>query len=335
MKKRLYAIVRVVISLFLIALLLFIMRGNYAKIVYLFTHIHIKIFIMSFVYFVIGISIATLRLKLIIQAQELKVTFFEAINLTFIGYFFNNFLPTAIGGDFVKAYYVSKKTKNVTASYASVFMDRFLGLLTMMLMAACALFILKGFIYDKTEVLLISIAVAGALFFLSLLFNKGFASRFAFVLKIAKPLEDKLKKLYNAIHSYRKNRMLLLQSFILSFFSQFVYFYSVFLLALSIGFRLPMKELFLRIPLVSALALLPSINGLGVREGSIVMLFGPLIGKENAFAVSLLTLATLMIISFIGGLIYAFSPQFKVELKSGETLETELTLQGSQTGDRK
>ena len=43
------------------------------------------------------------------------------------------------------------------------------------------------------------------------------------------------------------------------------------------------------------------------------MLFGPIIGKERAFVVSILLLLMLLIVSLVGGLIYAFSPQFKVK----------------------
>ncbi len=79
-------------------------------------------------------------------------------------------------------------------------------------------------------------------------------------------------------------------------------------------------EILLRMPIISAVSLLPSINGLGVREGSTVVLFAPIIGKENAFVVSILWFLILFIISVAGGLIYAFSPQFKI--KWGEIDET-------------
>jgi len=63
------------------------------------------------------------------------------------------------------------------------------------------------------------------------------------------------------------------------------------------------------------MSLLPSINGLGLREGATVLLFGPLIGKTSAFAVSVLVIAMLLATSLVGGLIYAISPQFRVKLK--------------------
>ncbi len=312
MKQWIYTALRGAISLILIVLLLYIMRGNYDTVADILRYTDISIFACSIGIFILAISIASLRLKMIIAAQDLKISFLEAISLTFIGYFFNNFLPTSIGGDVVKAYYVSKKTHNKASAYASVFMDRFLGLLTMIVMAALALLFLKGVVNDDTVRYMILGAVAIAIVFLVFIFNKNFAVKFSFLLRFFRPIEGKIKDLYTTVHGYRKHRFLLGQSVALSFFSQAIYFYSFVVIALSIGSFMSFKELFLRIPLVCALALLPSINGLGVREGSIVALLGPLIGRESAFAVSILALATLMITSLIGGLIYALSPQFKI-----------------------
>ncbi len=316
MTHRANLMLRTVVSVSLIVVLLCMMRGSYVRILEIFKDINIAVFVYSVFIFFAAISIAAMRVRMLIRAQELSVTFIEAVNLTFIGYFFNNFLPTAIGGDVVKAYYVAKKTNNTTASFASVFMDRFLGLFTMMVMAGLALIFAKGFVKDQAAVNMVYGAVAVSVLLLAFIFHKPFASRFSFLFKLAGPLEGKLRHLYEIVHSYHKKRLLLLSSFILSFISQFIYFYSIFLLVTSIGSHVPFKELFLRIPLVSAFSLLPSINGLGVREGSIVVLFGPLVGKGNAFAVSILMLATLMITSLIGGVIYAVSPQFRIALKA-------------------
>ena len=96
---------------------------------------------------------------------------------------------------------------------------------------------------------------------------------------------------------------------------QLFFFVSYGVIALSIGSGIPTGEILLRMPLISAMSMLPSINGLGLREGSTVLLFGPLIGKESAFAISILWLIVLFITSIAGGLIYGLSPQFKTKFK--------------------
>lgn len=312
MKMNKSVLVRSLISISLLAFLIALMRNNYGKIIAILRHTDAYLFAMSVLVYFGAIFIASLRLRMIVKVQKHNISVLDATGLTFIGYFFNNFLPTAIGGDLVKAYYVTKKTKNASASFASVFMDRFLGLVTMMFMAGLALVFAKDFVKDASMRQMIYAAMALSILFIIFLFNKRFAAKFSFLLRLVKPFEERLKELYHSIHGYQKHRLLLVQTVALSFVSQITYFYSVLLLSHSVGAVIPMKELFLRMPLVSALSLLPSLNGLGVREGAIVAFFGPLIGKENAFAISVLVLATLTIASIVGGLIYALSPQFKL-----------------------
>ncbi len=63
-------------------------------------------------------------------------------------------------------------------------------------------------------------------------------------------------------------------------------------------------NVFLIMPIVTFISMIPSVGGLGVREGAMVTLFAPLVGKEIAFAASLLLLLGLLVISAIGGGIY-------------------------------
>jgi uncharacterized protein (TIRG00374 family) len=143
--------------------------------------------------------------------------------------------------------------------------------------------------------------------------NKQFAKKFSFIFIFIRPIEDKVRRMYNAVHLYKNHTRLMIDSFAISILSQLLFFISIGVLALSIGSKIPAMEIFLRMPIICAISLLPSINGLGVREGSMVLLFGPIIGKESAFAVSILWLLVLFLTSVIGGLVYAFSPQFKIK----------------------
>jgi uncharacterized membrane protein YbhN (UPF0104 family) len=66
------------------------------------------------------------------------------------------------------------------------------------------------------------------------------------------------------------------------------------------------------VPLVWAVSMLPSLNGLGVREGAFVYFFKGYIGPEKAFAVSLLWLGMIMMNSLIGG-VYQLVYPVKIE----------------------
>ncbi|MDO8536184.1 MAG: lysylphosphatidylglycerol synthase transmembrane domain-containing protein [Candidatus Omnitrophota bacterium] len=315
MNKTLSQVLRAFVSVFFIILLLYIMRDKYAEILKVFASTKVPIFLSGLLIFAGAASIASIRLRLLIEAQGIAVTLKEALSLTFIGYFFNNFLPTSIGGDVVKAYYLSKKTDKKAAAYASVFVDRVIGLFTMIFMAFVALFFVEEGVVDQTLKYIIYAITLGSIVFIVLMTNKRLAQKFSFLFFLINPIKDKLRKVYEVIHQYQYQKSLMLKSFIISFISQAFFFMSLGVIALSIGSRLPIKDLFIKMPIVSMMSLLPSINGLGLREGSTVVLFGPLIGSDKAFAMSILWLLVLLCISIAGGLIYALSPQFKIKMK--------------------
>lgn len=309
------SLLRVAISVLFILILLYIMRDRYHQILDALKGTDISLFGIGVAVFIAALATASIRLKIIVQAEEnFRITFLEAVSLTFIGYFFNNFLPTAIGGDVAKAYYLSKRTSNKVASYTAVFVDRAIGLFTMIFMAVTAICFVGTRIIDAGARYMIYAIALASLVVILFIINKNFAKKFSFLLHLARPLEKKLREFYNGAHKFRKHKGLLMQSLLISVISQLVYFISVGIVASSVGLRIPVMDILLRMPVVSAMSLLPSINGLGLREGSTVLLFGPLVGKGNAFALSILLLAVLLVTSLIGGIIYALSPQFKIRL---------------------
>jgi uncharacterized protein (TIRG00374 family) len=303
------------VSVSFIVLLLYIMRDKYPQILKTFASTKIPVFLLGLGIFVIAVSVASVRLKLLIGAQEIPVTLKEVLSLTFIGYFFNNFLPTAIGGDVVKAYYLSKKTDNKAGAYASVFVDRVTGLFTMIFMAFIALFFVEEGVVDPTVRYIIYAITLGSIIFTVFMTNRTLARKFSFLFFIINPIKEKLRRIYDIIHKYQYQRPLMLKAFLISFGAQILFFTSLSVAAMSIGSRIPVKDLFIKVPIVSMMSLLPSINGLGLREGSTVVLFGPLMGSDKAFAMSILWFLVPLCVSVAGGLIYALSPQFKIKLK--------------------
>ena len=315
MRKILSSAIRAFISISFIVLLLYIVRDKYPQIIKALASTKVPIFLLGILFFILAIFIASVRLRFIIEAQDIAVTFKEAVSLTFIGYFFNNFLPTSVGGDLVKGYYLSHKTDNKAGSYASVFVDRVIGLVTMILMAFVALFFVKEGVVDNTIKYIVYFITLCCMLVIIFMTNKKLAKKFSFLLFLVRPIKEKLKKLYEIVHKYQYRKNLIWKSFVISFASQLLFFTSFAVAAFSIGSMIPVKDILIKMPIISMMSMLPSINGLGLREGSTVALFGPLIGQGRAFALSILWLLVLLCISVIGGIIYGLSPQFKVKMK--------------------
>ncbi len=80
---------------------------------------------------------------------------------------------------------------------------------------------------------------------------------------------------------------------------------------------MPLLKLFLLIPLVWVISMLPSLNGLGVREGAFVYFLKPDIDADRAFAISLLWLGIILVYSLVGGVLHMIYP-VKVKSDSNE-----------------
>lgn len=74
----------------------------------------------------LGQVIYTLRWQFILNSIDIKVSFSTLLRQYLIALFFNNFLPTGIGGDWARIYYLGRRHGYVNMT-ASVFMERFLG----------------------------------------------------------------------------------------------------------------------------------------------------------------------------------------------------------------
>src|SRR5205085_4499379 len=86
------------------------------------------------VYFLVQ-GLSAWRWYVLLKPQGIDVPFSRIVAYYFLGMYFNFFLPSAIGGDVVKVYYLNKETKQLSASASSVFFDRDMGMGGLVLIA--------------------------------------------------------------------------------------------------------------------------------------------------------------------------------------------------------
>ncbi|HWL94678.1 MAG TPA: lysylphosphatidylglycerol synthase transmembrane domain-containing protein [Phycisphaerae bacterium] len=79
------------------------------------------------------------RLRLLLATQEIVISFRDALLLTFAGNFFNFAMPGSTGGDLYKAYHIAKRTDKRVQGVTVVVLDRVVGLLSFLLIAAIVL----------------------------------------------------------------------------------------------------------------------------------------------------------------------------------------------------
>lgn len=313
MKVKLAAIIRIAISLALLALLLYFMRGNYDDILTELKQTNLLIFFIAFLLYCATVIFVTFRLEILLVGENIKMPILKLIELNYIGYFFNNIMPSAVGGDIVKAYYTGLLTKEKAKSYVSIFMDRIIGVFSFALIGLVALLFCRNNITSpsikKSVLIFAGLCVLFALISLNAKIGK-------FVLKIFSKVRfmnigDKLSKAYKLLYNYRNKKEVLLKAFFMSVAIQILYFIVIYALFKAVNIGISFNLVLLIMPIVSIISMLPSIGGLGIREGAFVALFGPLVGSERAFGISILLLAILFLTSIIGGIIYLSSPQFR------------------------
>ncbi|HOW58945.1 MAG TPA: lysylphosphatidylglycerol synthase transmembrane domain-containing protein [Candidatus Omnitrophota bacterium] len=258
--------------------------------------------------YAIGLALIAIRLQWVFRVQEIHITFLSCYYLGFVGLFYNLFLPSAVGGDVAKAYYAYKHSGKKIESATSIFLDRVLGFIALIVMA------FLGLLYFSKEVesAYVDYAVYGAFGFL-LFFTAFFASRhFARLFKGVGRLipsekwKSRLAEVYHAIYGYRHHHWPVFVALLLSFISQAVFITTNYWLAVSLGANIVYWKFFILIPVIGIVSMAPSIGGLGVREASVIYLFSRYLPPERALALTVLMDILTYSFSFGAGIVYAF-----------------------------
>ncbi len=316
MKRKLLDILRILVSFSLLAFLLYRMRDSLPALVETIKGVP-PITLFTALAFVIGaVLIITARFRLILGAQSIRMSFIDLSALAFIGYFFNMLLPTSVGGDAIKAYYISKKSDNAMSSFASVFLDRLLGMLAMMTMGVAALFLMKHAVTDPRLLSVLLGLLIFAAILLTALFNKRVAKSFSFLMPLLRAIrvKDKLERMYNTLHVFREHKAVMVKGYLLSLAAQILSFSAVCILAGAMNRPVSLLYTYFAMAIIAIVSMLPSIGGLGVRESGFVLLFAPVTGKEVALALGILWLGGLVVLAIIGGLVYALTDRHKIKL---------------------
>jgi uncharacterized protein (TIRG00374 family) len=241
--------------------------------------------------------------------------FRQLLYLYFVGFFFNNFIPSGFGGDVVKVLSLRQEHGRGAEALSSVIMDRLTGLIGSSLIALIALTwnSVQG---QVAADLSLPPALTASIALISLGVPLGFilvrwvdpvgllASRLPSVQRLI--ANARLQRLLETIHCYPLPTLLkaLLTSIPFTL-SLVVTQYSI-ARALSVDAPFYLFPLF--VPIISIINLLPlSFNGLGMREGVYQFLFVPMgVSSASAMAMSLAFYFLRVGIGLFGGLLYAF-----------------------------
>jgi len=97
--------------------------------------LNLWVFVAAMAIYIVSQLIFVSRWYLLLRVQSIKIGYWPAVRLHFLGLFYNNCLPGSVGGDFLRAWYVTKHTDKKVEAALSVFVDRAVGLTGVFIMA--------------------------------------------------------------------------------------------------------------------------------------------------------------------------------------------------------
>ncbi|MBI4353331.1 MAG: flippase-like domain-containing protein, partial [Candidatus Omnitrophica bacterium] len=298
--------IRTGVSLFFVGFLFYVVRGDLPLIGKVLQNVKTPLLLTAAAVFFLTVFVMAKRLQLIFAVSDVPLRLSESANLTFIGYFFNNFLPTSVGGDVVKALCASRITGETMKSVTSVLMDRIFGLFTFVVIPSFTfLFVIREVSNTSVPILiyaLLSFSFVGG----ALLFSRRLAKRLGFLGRWSNlfGLREKLRELYEGLHRFRYHKAAVLEALFLSFLGQSIAIFVLYLMAAALGAQAKPLYFYILVPVVHLVSMLPSLNGLGIRESAYIYFLGPSIGREYAAALGVLWLGLLFLLSVVGGVIY-------------------------------
>ena len=253
--------------------------------------------------------LSTLRWHLLLQAQGYESSLRSLSASYLVATFFNNFLPSSIGGDLIRVRDGRQITGSTTASLAVVAIDRILGFGALYFLAVAA-YIAAG--PDVRGLLGARALLAGLGLFFGVLgyvfFRPGTTGRFMAASGLASfPwLRERFEVVQAAVNAYRRQLTRVFTAFGASVALQtlFVFYYYSVARSMRIGLRL--DACFLMVPLCALIQAVPvSFNGWGVRESVFILYFRQLgLPRETALAFSLVGAGLIVLLSLSGAAVW-------------------------------
>ncbi len=251
------------------------------------------------------------RWQMLLKAADVKLPLKRVIISFAAGTFFSLFLPSSIGGDFMRSLDLAVFTKKPRQVVATVLLDRLSGYVGLVILTLIAVFLGWNIISDSSVAVSIAVLIVILVVVLVVLFNKFIYSKINRMLDSPRSgkIREAITNLHQEIHYFRNHKKIMVNNVILSIFIQAINPLTFYIIALAIGIKLRLVYFFIFLPIIGAITLLPiSIGGLGLRDAMTVFFFAKAgVVKDLAFAMSLLSFVFILIYGSIGGIIYVLT----------------------------
>jgi uncharacterized membrane protein YbhN (UPF0104 family) len=256
------------------------------------------------------ILVSAWRWGLLLSAQHIRFSFKRLTSSFLVATFFNNFLPSNIGGDVIRIADTAPAAGSKTIATTVVLIDRGIGLLGLVLVAALGAS--AGLGQAKVGplgpgMLWAGFGLAAMLATPALLNPEGFV-RVLQPLRVLHPewVDERLGRLTAALSRFKESPASLASCFAGAVAVQLILVGFYLAIAHSLQIPITFAQLAVVVPISFVVQMVPvSMNGFGVREATFGFYFTRLgLPLESALLVSFIGAALVLLFSLSGGVTY-------------------------------
>jgi uncharacterized protein (TIRG00374 family) len=324
-KDRLFAIIRILVSVSLFAFLIVRNLSSVKNIISIISSFDPFYLIIATACFILGIFFQMLRWNALLEAHNIKIAKIFLMRSYYIGFFYSNIFPTNLGGDLYRGYDIYRnKNVPVGMTISAGLMERLVGVTSGALFVIVSFFFIYEFLGIGTILSIMILPVLIIFGVLALIYPRTFKIDRLFIrFKRLKKFENKFYEIHESFLSYRNKFKYVALSFLFAVISHLIFFMSYYYANLYIKLNLDFFSFFFLNPIIVLSSNIPvSIGGIGIRENIAVLLltkFGA--PSEQAFIFALVVLFMILLNAAIGAIIYVLRNVFnrtkKIKIKKG------------------
>lgn len=270
--------------------------------------------------YLLMVVVSAWRWGLLLRAQHVVAQTTALVRTFLVATFFNNFLPSNIGGDVIRIRDTAAAAGSKTLATTVVLVDRGIGLLGLVFVAAVGASVTvraADTLGPWGVALLWAGCVAGVAIAVPIIMWPERVGRLLHPLRSLHQewVEERISRLVTALGKFRSAPgalglgllgAVVVQAMLVGFYAAIAY---------ALNVPIPLAHLAILVPLSFVVQMAPvSVNGFGVREATFGVYFTRLgLPLESALAVSLIGAVLVMVFSLTGAVAYLTAPKSSVQ----------------------
>ena len=301
--KRVLFLVKAVVTLLLVGLILY--RADWGKIIGALKNANVLLIAVVFFSMAGNVAISAYKWQVLLQIYYIEIKLPRLTRYYFTAMFFNNFLPSTIGGDGYRFFKVYKNQDSRAGAIVPILAERIYGVLVLLFLGFIGSLVSFLQFRDHMSVVGMAIGASGSIGILALhlLVSPGGNAR---ILQKLRFIPEKVKESMKIIERYHHEPALFYKFLgVTTLYCAFLFVYRMILIR-AVGESCSFFSLMSAVMMSNILAILPiSINGIGLLDGSFIYIISSFgVSYESAIIVMILHRGLSLLLSTIGGVFY-------------------------------